>query len=91
MVTGWSAKSSASTYDSGETLLAITNAGHMVRYHMDMCGCEEGIKLRTRNCIIHIKNPTRYNSVSIFFFSYLYETQHVSGDTSPSIRSLKLH
>jgi len=25
------------------------------------------------------------------FISYLYEAQHVSGDTPPIIRSLKLH
>jgi hypothetical protein len=37
-----------------------------------------------------LKNPTKRNSVSKFI-SYLYETQHVSGDTPPIIRSLKLH
>jgi hypothetical protein len=37
------------------------------------------------------KNPTRCNNVSKFIIPYLYETQHVSGDTSPIIRSLKLH
>jgi hypothetical protein len=37
------------------------------------------------------KNPTRCNSVSKFIIPYLYETQHVSGDTPPIIRSLKLH
>jgi len=26
-----------------------------------------------------------------FFISYLYEAQHVSGDTPPIIRSIKLH
>jgi len=26
-----------------------------------------------------------------YFISYLYETQHVSGDTLPIIRSVKLH
>jgi hypothetical protein len=40
--------------------------------------------------LIHIKNPTRCNSVSKFI-SYLYEAQHVLGDTPPIIRSLKLH
>jgi len=39
--------------------------------------------------IIYIKNPRRCNSVSQFI-SYLYEAQHVSGDTRPIIRSLKL-
>jgi len=40
--------------------------------------------------IIHIENPTRCNSVSKFVL-YLYEAQHVSGDTPPIIRSLKLY
>jgi hypothetical protein len=34
------------------------------------------------------KNPARCNSVSKFFIPYLYEAQHVSGDTPPIIRSL---
>jgi hypothetical protein len=29
--------------------------------------------------------------VKMFTIPYLYEAQHVSGDTSPIIRSLKLH
>jgi len=29
--------------------------------------------------------------IKIFIISYLYEAQHVSGDTPPIIRSLKLH
>jgi hypothetical protein len=37
------------------------------------------------------KNPTRCNSVSKFIIPYLYEAQHVLGDTPPIIRSLKLH
>jgi len=37
------------------------------------------------------KNPTRCNNVSNFINPYLYEAQHVSGDTPPIIRSLKLH
>jgi hypothetical protein len=37
------------------------------------------------------KNPTRCNNVSKFYYSILYETQHVSGNTLPIIRSLKLH
>ena len=40
--------------------------------------------------IIHKENPTRCNSVPNFI-SYLYKAQHVSGDTPPIIRSLKLH
>jgi len=34
------------------------------------------------------KNPTRYQN---FIIPYLHEAQHVSGDTPPIIRSLKLH
>jgi len=42
--------------------------------------------------IIHKeKNPTRCNNVSKFYYSILYEAQHVSGDTPPIIRSLKLY
>jgi hypothetical protein len=37
------------------------------------------------------KNPTNCNSVSKFIIPYLYETQHVSGNTPPIIRSLKLY
>jgi hypothetical protein len=37
------------------------------------------------------KNPTRCNSVSKFIIPYLYEAQHVSGDTPPIIRNLKMH
>jgi hypothetical protein len=37
------------------------------------------------------KNPTRCNSASKFIIPYLYEAQHVSGDTPPIIKSLKLH
>jgi hypothetical protein len=37
------------------------------------------------------KNSTRCSSASHFIIPYLYEAQHVSGDTSPIIRSLKLH
>jgi len=38
------------------------------------------------------KNPTRCNNISKFsIIPYLYEAQHVLGDTLPIIRSLKLH
>jgi len=40
---------------------------------------------------IHKENPTRCNNISNFIITYLYEAQHVSGDTPPIIRSLKLH
>jgi len=38
------------------------------------------------------KNPTRCKNISNFFIvPYLSQAQHVSGDTPPIIRSLKLH
>ena len=37
------------------------------------------------------KHPTRCINVSNFIVPYLYEAQHVSGDTPPIITSLKLH
>jgi hypothetical protein len=50
--------------------------------------CE--IKLK-QNRMLHKENPTRCNNESKFIIPYLYETQHVSGNTPPIIRSLKLH
>jgi len=41
--------------------------------------------------IIHKENPKRCNSSSKCIIPYLYEAQHVSGDTPPIIRSIKLH
>ena len=54
---------------------------------------EEVLKnfLKLISNIIHKENPTRCNTVSNFIIPYLYEAQHVSGDTPPIIRSLKLH
>ena len=37
------------------------------------------------------KDPTRCNNVSNFIIPYLYEAQHVLGDTPPITRNLKLH
>ena len=56
----------------------------------------EFCKLEVRGSVHHstihtTKNSTRCNSVSKFIIPYLYEAQHVSGDTPPIIRSLKLH
>jgi len=36
------------------------------------------------------ENPTKCNNISKFIIPGLYEAQHVSGDTPPIIRSLKL-
>ena len=43
--------------------------------------------------IVHFihKSPRRCNSVSKFIIPYIYEAKHVSGDTPPIIRSLKLN
>jgi len=42
--------------------------------------------------LLTVKNPTRCNSViRILLFLILNEARHVSGDTLPIIRSLKLH
>jgi len=41
--------------------------------------------------ILTMKNPTRCNSIKIFLFLILNDAQHVSDDTPPVIRSLKLH
>jgi hypothetical protein len=44
------------------------------------------------HCRTHTaRNPTRRSGVSKFIIPYLYKAQHVSGDTPPIIRSLKLH
>jgi len=40
---------------------------------------------------IHTEKSKRCNSASKFIIPYLYEAQHVSGDTLRIIRSLKLH
>jgi hypothetical protein len=37
------------------------------------------------------KNPTSCNNYQNFIIAYLYDTQRVSGNTPPIIRSLKLH
>jgi hypothetical protein len=37
------------------------------------------------------KSNKMQQRIKIFIIPYLYEAQHVSGDTPPIIRSLKLH
>ena len=50
------------------------------------------LKYWTCLLIFTVKTPTRCNSLSTFsLFLILNEAQHVSGDTSPIIRTLKLH
>ena len=53
--------------------------------------CKLDVRGSVHHSIIHQKNTIRCNSVSKFFISYLYEAQHVSDDTRPIIRNLKLH
>ena len=54
----------------------------------------ENLKLDVRGLVhhstIHKENPTRCNNISKFITPYLHEARHVSGDTPPIIRSLKL-
>ena len=51
----------------------------------DVCGS-------VHHSTVRKENPTRCNNVSkCFIIPYLYEAQHVSGNTPPIIRSLKLH
>ena len=52
-------------------------------FAFDFCGF-------VHHSIIRIENPTNA-TVYQNFISYLYEVQHVSGDTPPIFRSLKLH
>jgi len=44
-------------------------------------------------CIIVLFTKKIQQDATVYqnFISYLYEAQHVSGDTPPIIRSLKLH
>ena len=63
----------------------------MVFPFMNTDSCKLDVRGSVHHSIIHKENPTRFNSVSFFLISYLYEAQHVSGDTPPIMRSLKLH
>ena len=45
---------------------------------------------QTHKPIIHTENSNKMQQCNKFI-PYLYEAQHVSGDTPPIIRSLKLH
>ena len=49
------------------------------------------VRRSLHHSVIHIKNPTRCNSVSKFIIPYSYKAQRISGDTPPIIRSLRLH
>jgi len=53
-------------------------------------GFNSGFKVLIKHFMQFIKHPKRCNSVSNFISPYLYEAQHVSGDTPPIIKSQKL-
>jgi hypothetical protein len=44
-----------------------------------------------QNAIHKEKSNKMQQCINIFIIPYLYEAQHVSDDTPPTIRSLKLH
>jgi len=52
---------------------------------LDVCGSLH------RSTIHKEKSNKMQTCIKIFIIPYLYEAQHVSGDTPPIIRSLKLH
>jgi len=64
------------------------NSGLKVLTHVLPVVYRNAVKGYTDEAWFIQKNPTRCNSVSKFIIPYLYETQHVSGDTPSIIRSL---
>jgi len=68
----------------------LSHYSHILRKHAQFF--TRLVRESVRNSTIHKKNSTRRNNVSsIFIILQLYEAQHVSGDTPPIIRSLKVH
>jgi len=53
--------------------------------------CKLDVRESMHNSIIHIKKIQQDATVYQNFISYLYEAQHVSGETPPVIRSRKRH
>jgi len=53
----------------------------------------DGLDVRgsVRHSKIHKEKSKKMQQCIFFIIPYLYEAQHVSGDTPPIIRSLKLH
>jgi hypothetical protein len=49
------------------------------------------ISSRLDGAIHKEKSNKMHQCIKIFIISYVYEVRHVSGDTPPIIRSLKLH
>jgi len=60
-------------------------------YHCFYTFISKYLTQRKIQTILHTEKPTRCSSVSEFIILCSYEAQHVSGDTSPIIRSSKLH
>jgi hypothetical protein len=69
--------------------LAQSAAGYTDKFHKPYF-CNNQKSYSTFRCLKR-RNPMRCKSLSTFIIPYLYEAQHVSGDTPPIIRSLKLH
>jgi len=77
------------TYSISVELACITckQRGHFP--YIDHGKGNMSVAWKVKNMFIQ-KDPTRCNSVSKFIIPYLYEAHHVSGDTPPIIRGLKL-
>jgi len=53
---------------------------------------QHDVRASVHHSTIHKEKSNKMQQyIKIFIIPYLYETQHVSGDTPPNIRSLKLH
>jgi hypothetical protein len=74
--------------DTGEIgiVVGVANINVVVKCVKDLSDVSGSV----HHSIIHKENPARCNSVKKII-SYLNEAQHVSGDTPPIIKSLKLH
>jgi hypothetical protein len=62
-----------------------TSLGQFKQSNNDVCGSVHHSTIRKE------KSNKIQQYIKIFIIPYLYEAQHVSGDTPPIIRSLKLH
>jgi hypothetical protein len=67
-----------------------------IRSHFLSSSLPVRVKLDVRGYVhhstVHKENPSSCNNVSEFFIiPYLYESQHVLGDTLPITKNLKLH
>jgi hypothetical protein len=76
---GWMAEYTSPSYQNQPQ-----NVTTQTSYKLDVCGS-------VHHSTIHKENPTRCNNASKFIIPCLYEARHVSGNTPPIIRSLKLY